>query len=63
MVTWNPAVVFVHLAIPVLPIVKSPFRYAYPAEDLLGCDLGPILPITNIIDDPVAGVVGNPNSV
>jgi len=55
--------VFVHLAIPVLPIVKSPFRYAYPAEDLLGCDLGPILPVTYVIDDPITGVVGNPNSV
>jgi hypothetical protein len=28
MVTWNPAVVFVHLAIALLPIVKGAFRHA-----------------------------------
>ena len=57
MVAWDPAVVLVHLAIPLFPVVKGPLRHAHPAEDVLSRDIGPILPVANVIDDAVAHVV------
>ena len=63
MVPGDPAIVFVHLSVSLLPAVKGAFWYAHPAEDTPGCDLGTILPMMNIIDDAIAYVVGNPNSV
>ena len=48
----------VHLAVTLLPTVKGAFWYANPAEDTPGCDLGPVVPMVNIIDDAIAYVVG-----
>jgi hypothetical protein len=63
MVPGDPTVVFVDLSITLLPTVKSAFWHAHPTEDALSGNLGSILPEMNIIDDAIAYVVGNPNSI
>lgn len=63
MVAWNPAVVFVYLSVTLLPAVKGAFWHADPAEDAMGRNLAPALPMLHIVDDAIAYVVGNPDSV
>ncbi len=62
MIARDPAVVFVHFAVTLLPTVKGAFWHAHPAEDAMGRDVGPDLPMLHVIDDAIAYVVGNPNS-
>ncbi len=59
----DPAVVLVHLSVTLLPTVKGAFWHADPTENALSGNLRSILPMTHIIDDAIAYVVGNPNSV
>ncbi len=63
MVPGDPAIVFVDLSVTLLPTVKGAFWHTHPTEDAVGGNLGSILPMMNIIDDAIAYVVGNPNSV
>ena len=43
------------------PVVERPLGHAHPAEDLFAGDLGLVVPVADVIDDRVAGVVGNPD--
>ena len=62
-VTRDPAVVFVHFAVTLLPTVERGLWHAYPVQNAFGGNLSPIPPAANVIDDRVPDVVGNPNSV
>jgi hypothetical protein len=62
-VARNPAVVFVNLAIARLPVVELARRNAQPGDESLRGDASSITPVTDVIDDSVTNVVGNPASV
>ena len=63
MVSWNPSVVFVDLAVALFPVIELAGLDSEPSHDLLGRNAAAILPMTNIVDHRIAGVVGNPHSV
>ena len=63
MVARNPTVVFIDFAVPLLPVVELAGLNAQPGDDLLGRDIGPLRPMPNIVDQRIAGIVGNPDSV
>ena len=63
MISWNPAVVLVDLTVALLPVVELSGLDADPANDMLGGNLGFVLPVAYVIDDDVADFVGNPASV
>src|SRR6185369_1837303 len=56
----NPAVVLVHLAIPFAPAVELTGRYAEPANESPGADLGLLRPAPDEIHDLVPRVVWHP---
>ena len=62
-VARNPAVVFVDLAVARLPVVELARRDTQPGDESLRGDASSITPVTDVIDDRVAKVVGNLASV
>ena len=62
-VARHPAVVFVPLAVAILPVVELALADAQPADELPGRNLRALVPTAHVIDHFVAGVVGNPTSV
>jgi len=62
-ITRNPGIVFVGLAIAILPGVPLGGGEAEPQEEASDRDAGLVSPAVDKIDDLVAGVVGNPESV
>lgn len=62
-VAWDPGIVFVGLAVAVLPRVPFGGGQAKPEEEASDGDAGLVGPAFDKIDDLVAGVVGNPESV
>ncbi len=63
MVARYPAVVLIDLAITLFPTIKRALGHAHPLQDPFGGHVGVITPAMNVIDDRIADVVGNPNSV
>ena len=61
-VAGNPAVVFVDFAVALPPVVELAQTDSDPLDDLLGRDFRPVRPVTNVVDDLIASVVGNPGS-
>ena len=62
-VARNLAVVLVDLAVAMIPVVKLAGSQPEPAQQLSGGQLGALGPVVQVVDDLVAGVVGNPGSV
>jgi hypothetical protein len=62
-VAWDPGVVLVGLAVAVLPGVPLGGGQAEPDQEAGDGDAGLAGPTVDEIDDLVAGVVGNPESV
>jgi hypothetical protein len=62
-VAGDPGIVFVGLAVAVLPRVPLGGGDAEPQQEASDGDAGLIVPALDKIDDLVAGVVGNPESV
>jgi hypothetical protein len=58
MVARNPAVVLVHFAVTLFPVVELAGLNPQPSDDLFGRKASAVRPITNIVDHRVAGVVG-----
>jgi hypothetical protein len=52
----------VDLATALPPIIELALAQADPLNELLGRDLRPVRPTANVVDDLIAGVVGNPGS-
>ena len=63
MVARDPTVMLVDFAVASLPVVEFARLNSEPGNDAFGGNAGAILPVTNVIDNRVAGVVGNPASV
>ena len=63
MITGNPTSVLVDLAVAQLPVVELASLNSQPGDDAFGGDASAILPVTNVIDNRVTGVGGNPASV
>jgi hypothetical protein len=61
-VARDAAVVLVDAALALAPGVELAAAHAQPADEVAHGQLGLLLPAMNVIDDFVAGVVGNPNS-
>jgi hypothetical protein len=59
----HPAVVLVAFAVAILPVVKLARCDAQPSDELPGGNLRALVPTPHVIDDFVAGVMGNPTSV
>jgi hypothetical protein len=59
----RPAVVFVSLAVAILPVVKLALADAQPADELPSRNRRSLVPTAHVIDHFVAGVMGNPTSV
>jgi hypothetical protein len=62
-VTRNPGVVFVGLAVAVLPGVPLGGGQAQPQQETQDGDAGLAGPAVDEIDDLVAGIMGNPEAV
>lgn len=62
-VTRNPSVVLVDFAITLLPVEVFAGADPDPANDLAGWDFGFLFPGSDIVDDGIADVVGNPLSI
>ena len=62
-VAWDPGIVFVGLAVAVLPRVPFGSSQAEPQQEAGDGDAGLVRPALDKIDDLVTGVVGNPKSV
>lgn len=62
-VAWNPGIVFVGLAIAVLPRVPLGGGQAEPQQEASDAKAGLVGPTLDEIDDVVACIVGNPQSV
>lgn len=62
-VAWNPGIVLVGLAVTVLPGVPLGSGNAQPQQEASDGDAGFVGPTLDKIDDLVAAVVGNPESV
>jgi hypothetical protein len=62
MITWHPGVVFVDLAIALLPVVELAFGDLDPGDEAFGRNLGFVGPGLDEVDDLVAGVVGSPGA-
>jgi len=62
-VARNLAIVFVGLPVAILPLVKLARTQPQPGEQPFGGQFRPRRPMLEVIDDFVAGVVGNPASV
>jgi hypothetical protein len=62
-VAWDPGVVLVDLAVAVLPGVPLAGDDADPGEEADDGDAGLVGPDVDEINEGVAGVVGNPESV
>jgi hypothetical protein len=62
-VAWDPGIVLVGLAVAVLPGVPLGSGQAQPQEETGDGDAGLVVPALDKIDDLVAGIVGNPESV
>ncbi len=56
------SVMLVGLTVSFLPIMKLAGAQPEPRQQTLGGQLGPFRPMLDIIDDVVAGIVGNPAS-
>ena len=63
MIPWNGAIVLVDFAIAFLPVKILTAANPEPCNDLLGWDLGSLVPMIDLIDNLVAGIRGNPASV
>ena len=61
-VAGNPAVVLIDFAVMFSPVVELALTDADPLDDSLGRDFRPVRPITNVVDDLITSVVGNPGS-
>src|SRR5260370_9243848 len=57
------AVVLVDLSVAVLPVMELAGAQSQPAQQSSGGQLGMLGPVVHVVDDLVAGVVGNPRSV
>ena len=62
-VTWDPGVVFIGLAVAVLPGVPLGGSQANPEKEAGDGDAGLAGPAVDEIDNLIAGVVGNPETV
>ena len=62
-VPWNPTVVLIDFAEALPPVVELAFTDAEPGHELFGRDLGPFGPAADVLDDGIAGIMGNPKSV
>jgi hypothetical protein len=62
-VAGDPGIVFVGLAVAVLPRVPLGGGDTEPQQEASDGDAGLVVPALDKIDDLVAGVVGNPESV
>jgi hypothetical protein len=63
MISRHERVVFVHLAIALLPGVELALGNAEPSDELLLNDLRSSFPLLDVIDDFVARIMENPASV
>ena len=61
-ISRDRTVVFVDFAVTFLPVKELATTDAQPGDDLLGGNLGPLVPAIDVIHDLVACVVGNPAS-
>jgi hypothetical protein len=61
-ISGDRTVVFVDFAITFFPVKELAAADAQPGHDLLGRDLGPLVPAIDVIHDLVTRVVGNPAS-
>ena len=62
-ITWDPGVMFVGLAVAILPGVPLGGGDADPQKEAGDGDAGLVIPALDKIDDLVTGIVGNPESV
>jgi hypothetical protein len=62
-VAWHQGVVFVDLAEAFLPVVELAGGQADPGEEATSRDTGLVAPVTDEVNDGVAGVVGNPTAL
>src|SRR5437763_33692 len=60
-VTGDPSIVLVDLAVAVLPVMELAVGDAQPGDVAAGGDVGLVRPGADEVDDLVAGVVGNPS--
>lgn len=57
------AVVLVSLAVAIFPLIKLARAELHPDEQPIGRQFGALRPVFDVIDDFVADIVGNPNSL
>ena len=62
-VAGHKPVVLVDFSVAFLPVVELTGTETGPSDDLPGRDFRAVSPVMNVIDDVVAGVVGNPDSL
>jgi len=62
-IAGNLAVVLIGLAVAIFPVVELAGTEFQPAEKLAGWQFGTHGPVFDVIDNLVASVVGNPNSL
>jgi hypothetical protein len=62
-IAGNPAVVFVDLAVALPPVVELATGDGKPSDELSSADVGFFRPALDEIDDPVPGVMRDPNAV
>ena len=61
-VAWYPAVMFVDLAVTASPVVELALADPNPTDQPFRGQFGSLFPIANVVDDLIAGIVGNPTS-
>jgi hypothetical protein len=62
-VAGNLTIVLVDLAVAVFPVVELAGAQTNPPQQSAGGKLGALGPVVDVVDDLVAGVVGNPSAI
>jgi len=62
-ISRDPCVVFVDFAVPLFPVIEFPGLNADPGDDLFCGNRGAFLPVSDVVDDVIADIVGNPASI